>query len=277
MKDWRKQIAPYEGDEPYLYLAFADADAARIHELVRLLLRRGVRIWYSTGPAGSAEELLRRQQRALGASLTVVYLTDAMTQDQDGKASILVNQKNGRKILCIDRDASDRALTMGLHESVPHLAAYQYRKTEDLEEALVRAEGFTQEMIGEPVYLSKGGLTGRLTALLCVLSVLLLLGGFLGLRVFHWFQPVETPQDSVTFTDPTVRDAVRAAAGGGVLTEENAAAVTELRLDRLPDSWEDLALLPNLQRILLPQEAVQKAQSLPGEDVTLVLTGGDES
>ena len=276
MKDWRKQIAPYEGDEPYLYLAFADADAARIHELVRLLLRRGVRIWYSTGPAGSAEELLRRQQRALGASLTVVYLTDAMTQDQDGKASILVNQKNGRKILCIDRDASDRALTMGLHESVPHLAAYQYRKTEDLEEALVRAEGFTQEMIGEPVYLSKGGLTGRLTALLCVLSVLLL-GGFLGLRVFHWFQPVETPQDSVTFTDPTVRDAVRAAAGGGVLTEENAAAVTELRLDRLPDSWEDLALLPNLQRILLPQEAVQKAQSLPGEDVTLVLTGGDES
>lgn len=277
MKDWRKQIAPYEGDEPYLYFAFADADAGRIHELVRLLLQRGVRIWYSTGPAGSAEELLRRQQRALGASLTVIYLSDAMTQDQDGKASILVNQKNGRKILCIDRDASDRALTMGLHESVPHLAAYRYRKTEDLEEALVRSEGFTQEIIGEPIFLSKGGMTGRMTVLLCALSLLLLLGGFLGLRVFHWFRPVDQPQDSVIFTDPTVREAAREAAGGGVLTEEGMAAVTELRLDRLPDSWQDLSLLPKLQRVLLPQEAVREAESLPEGDITLVLTGGNES
>ena len=146
MKDWRKQAPPYEGT------------------LVRLLLKRGLRLWYSTGPAGSADELLRRQQRALGAEMTVVYLTDAMTQDQDGKASILVNQKNGRKILCIDRDAADRALTMGLHESVPHLAAWQYPTTEDLEEALIRSDGFTQEMFGEPVLIRRSGLTGRLTA-----------------------------------------------------------------------------------------------------------------
>ncbi|MBR4472889.1 MAG: hypothetical protein IKS55_04550 [Oscillospiraceae bacterium] len=276
MKDWRKQIAPYEGSEPYLYLAFADADAGRIRDLVRLLLQRGVRIWYSTGPAGSADELLRRQQRALGASLTAVYLTDAMTQDQDGKASVLVNQKNGRKILCIDRDSSDRALNMGLHESIPHLAAWQYHRTEDLEEALVRTEGFTQEMIGDPVFLKKEGLTGRLTALLCVLSLLLLLGGFLGLRVFHWFQP-ELPQDTVEFADPTVREAARIASGSAVLTEESVAAVTELRLESLPDSWEDLEKLPNLERIVLPQDAVLEAESLPGEDFVLVLTGGDES
>ena len=276
MKDWRKQIAPYEGSEPYLYLAFADADAGRIRDLVRLLLQRGVRIWYSTGPAGSADELLRRQQRALGASLTAVYLTDAMTQDQDGKASVLVNQKNGRKILCIDRDSSDRALNMGLHESIPHLAAWQYHRTEDLEEALVRTEGFTQEMIGDPVFLKKEGLTGRLTALLCVLSLLLLLGGFLGLRVFHWFQP-ELPQDTVEFADPTVREAARIASGSAVLTEESVAAVTELRLESLPDSWEDLEKLPNLERIVLPQEAALEAESLPGEDFVLVLTGGDES
>ena len=175
MKDWRKQAPPYEGEEPYLYLAFADADAGKLGELVRLLKKRGLRLWYSTGPAGSAEELLRRQQRALGAEMTVVYLTDAMTQDQDGKASVLVNQKNGRKILCLDRDETDRALTMGLHESVPHLAAWKYSKTEDLEEALVRSDGFTQEMFGEPVLLEKGGMTGRLTALLCALAVLAVL------------------------------------------------------------------------------------------------------
>ena len=276
MKDWRKQAPPYEGEEPYLYLAFADADAGKLGELVRLLKKRGLRIWYSTGPAGSAEELLRRQQRALGAEMTVVYLTDAMTQDQDGKASVLVNQKNGRKILCLDRDETDRALTMGLHESVPHLAAWKYSKTEDLEEALIRSDGFTQEMFGEPVLLEKGGITGRLTALLCTLAVLLVLGSFLGLRVFHWFQP-EIPQDEVVLADETIRGAVRAAVGGGVLTEENTAAIEELRLDSLPSSWEDLEKLPGLQRIALPQEAVMTAESLPDGNLVVVLTGGDAS
>ncbi len=276
MKDWRKQAPPYEGEEPYLYLAFADADAGKLGELVRLLKKRGLRIWYSTGPAGSAEELLRRQQRALGAEMTVVYLTDAMTQDQDGKASVLVNQKNGRKILCLDRDETDRALTMGLHESVPHLAAWKYSKTEDLEEALIRSDGFTQEMFGEPVLLEKGGMTGRLTALLCTLAVLLVLGSFLGLRVFHWFQP-EIPQDEVVLADETIRGAVRAAVGGGVLTEENTAAIEELRLDSLPSSWEDLEKLPGLQRIALPQEAVMTAESLPDGNLVVVLTGGDAS
>ena len=131
-------------------------------------------------------------------------------------------------------------------------------------------------MIGDPVFLKKEGLTGRLTALLCVLSLLLLLGGFLGLRVFHWFQP-ELPQDTVEFADPTVREAARIASGSAVLTEESVAAVTELRLESLPDSWEDLEKLPNLERIVLPQEAALEAESLPGEDFVLVLTGGDES
>lgn len=276
MKDWRKQAPPYEGTEPYLYLAFADADAGRIGGLVRLLLKRGLRLWYSTGPAGSADELLRRQQRALGAEMTVVYLTDAMTQDQDGKASILVNQKNGRKIICIDRDAADRALTMGLHESVPHLPAWQYPKTEDLEEALIRSDGFTQEMFGEPVLIRRSGLTGRLTAVLCASALLLVLGGFLGLRVFHWFQP-GMPQDEIIFADETIRSAVRAAVGGGVLTEENTAAIEELRLDSLPSGWEDLEKLPKLTRIVFPQEAVLEAESLPDAGVVLVLTGGDAS
>ena len=274
MKDWRKQAPPYEGTEPYLYLAFADADAGRIGELVRLLKKRGLRIWYSTGPAGSAEELLRRQQRALGAEMTVVYLTDAMTQDQDGKASILVNQKNGRKILCIDRDAAERALTMGLHESVPHLPAWQYPTTEDLKEALIRSDGFTQEMFGEPVLLKKNGLAGRLTAVLCVFAVLLVLGSVLGLTVFHWFRPA-APQDEVVLTDETIRAAVRTAVGGAVLTEENTSAIEELRLDGLPADWEDLEKLPGLRRIALPQEAVLEADSLPDGNLVVVLTGGD--
>ena len=68
-----------------------------------------------------------------------------------------------------------------------------------------------------------------------------------------------------------------AAVGGGVLTEENTAAIEELRLDSLPSGWEDLEKLPKLTRIVLPQEAVLKAEGLPDESVVLVLTGGDAS
>ena len=116
----------------------------------------------------------------------------------------------------------------------------------------------------------------ELTAVLCASALLLVLGGFLGLRVFHWFQP-EMPQDEIIFADETIRSAVRSAVGGGVLTEENTAAIEELRLDSLPSGWEDLEKLPKLTRIVLPQQAVLKAESLPDAGVVLVLTGGDAS
>ena len=77
MKNWWKRFPPYEGEEPYLYFAFADADARRVWPVLRLLLERGCRVWYSTGSAGSAEEVLYRQVRSGGAQLTLLYLTDA--------------------------------------------------------------------------------------------------------------------------------------------------------------------------------------------------------
>ena len=73
---WMKQIPPYEGDAPYLYFAFAEEDSKRVWKILRPLLSRGCRVWYCYGPAGSAEELLHRQERCEKAALTVVYLTD---------------------------------------------------------------------------------------------------------------------------------------------------------------------------------------------------------
>ena len=78
---WMKQIPPYEGNQPYLYLAFAEEDSRRVWKLLRPLLARGCRVWYAAGAAGSPEELLRRQERAGNATLTAVYLSRAVTED----------------------------------------------------------------------------------------------------------------------------------------------------------------------------------------------------
>ena len=78
----------------------------------------------------------------------------------------------------------------------------------------------------------------------------------------------------MTFADPIVLAAVRKAAGGGAVTEEMLPEIRLLQLDGLPDTWEDLALLPSLERIVLPQQAIRPGSTLPEGDYTLELSGG---
>ena len=272
MKNWQKRYPPYEGSEPYLYFAFAEADSAKAWQIMRILLERGCRVWYGSGPSGNADELLRRQERAEDANLTLLYLTDAACADKDTKSNILVNQKNGKHILCLDPDGADRRLSMGLYETVPHLPLYRLKSRKEIENAVIRAEGFSQEILGEPVRVEGSGSLGKLTALFCVLAVLLALASFIGGRYLRWFQP-EVP-DEVPFTDPVILSAVRNAARGGAITEDLVSEITVLRLSGMPESWEELEKLPALRTVTLPQQALLEEGTLPDGDITVELTGG---
>ena len=272
MKNWQKRYPPYEGSEPYLYFAFAEADSAKAWQIMRILLERGCRVWYGSGPSGNADELLRRQERAEDANLTLLYLTDAACADKDTKSNILVNQKNGKHILCLDPDGADRRLSMGLYETVPHLPLYRLKSRKEIENAVIRAEGFSQEILGEPVRVEGGGSLGKLTALFCALAVLLALASFIGGRYLRWFQP-EVP-DEVPFTDPVILSAVRNAARGVAITEELVSEITVLRLSGVPESWEELEKFPALTTVTLPQQALLEEGTLPDGDITVELTGG---
>ena len=146
MRNWMKQHPPYEGEQPYLYLAFADTDRGRVWKIMKLLLERGCRVWYCCGLPGDAAEVRRRQERSGGAALTVLYLTDAAAADRDTKSNVLVNQKFDRPILCLDPDGTDRRLSMGLHETVPHIPLYTLTDSADMENAIIHADGFSQEI-----------------------------------------------------------------------------------------------------------------------------------
>ncbi len=272
MKSWMKQAPPYEGGQPYLYFAFAEEDASRVWKLLRPLLARGCRVWYCCGPAGGAEELLHRQERCEKAALTVVYLTDAACRDRDTKSAVLVNQKYDRPILCLDPDAKDRRLSMNLRETVPHVPLYRLSR-EDRESALLHADGFSQDMLGEPIKIGdRGGVMKTLTLAFCALAVLLAAVSFAGFRFFGWFSPA--PQDELEIRDPVLQAAVRQAAGG-VITEERASELRFLRFRELPESWEELEKLPALERIELPQQALLDGGMLPEGDYVIELSGGD--
>ncbi len=274
MSNWQKKVPPYKGEEPYLYFAFAEEDSDRVWKILRLLLERGCRVWYCCGPADSAEELLRRQDRAAQAGLTALYLSDAVCADRDTKTNILVNQKLGRPILCLDPDGVDRRLSMGLYEDVPHVPLYQLPREEDAESAIIHADGFSREMLGEPLSVKTGSVLKTLSVIMSAAAVLLLAVLFAGVRWLHWFQPEAEVQDEVLFSDPVIRSAVREAAGGGAITEELAGRITFLRLHDLPESWEDLTVLPSLERIEIPQTALAEDSVLPEDGIAIELSGG---
>ena len=273
MKNWHKYFPPYEGEEPYLYVAFAAADEKKVWKILRPLLERGCRVWYRFGPAGGADNLLHDQERSSGAALTLLYLTDAACADKDTKSNVLVNQKYGRPILCLDPDGTDRRLRMGLREDVLHIPLYELRGSGEIEDAIIHAEGFSQDIIGGPVKIAAGNALGRISMVLCVLAILLAALAFAGFRYFHWFTPDFL--DEVALNDPVIVSAVRKAARGGPITEEFANGLIELRLNAMPESWDDLNSLPSLERIEIPQQAIIDGGSLPEGGYTIELSGGD--
>ena len=72
-----------------------------------------------------------------------------------------------------------------------------------------------------------------------------------------------------------ILSSLRRAARGGSITEDLADSITLLQLDGMPESWDDLALLPALERIELPQQALLEGGALPEGDYVIELSGGD--
>lgn len=268
-----KRFPIYEGAEPYLFLCFSDADEKRVTPLMERLYARGCRVWYSVGRPGSREERQRREDRMKAAALSVFYLSAAAREDTDLKSAALACQARGGPMLCIDADALDSGLSFGLSEQTPHLKARNTRSAAELEEALVRSEGFSQELIGEdriapPSPLKKIALT------LAAVSVLVFALALLGGRLFGWFAPPIEESDSVVITDSALRSAVRTAVGGGAITEEGLAAITSLRLREVPEDTEELRLLGSLERVEIPQSEAEDAAPLLDGGYTVVLYGG---
>lgn len=269
-------VPPYEGEEPYLFFAFAKRDTDKAWKYMRPLLERGCRIWYCLDNAGSSVELLRRQNRASEASLTLVLLTDAIVSDQDSKTFVLVNQKQNRPILCLDTDGADRRLSMSLREEVPVLSLRTLKEPNAYENAVIHSEGFSQDLLGDPVH-TRSNLTGRVAAAFLILA-LLFGAGILSAR--HWIRPepaeqAELPSDSVLFEDPVLVASIRAALGGGLITEESLSEIHVLRLDELPSSWDELDLLSNLETLEINQSAIEPSSSLPFDRFQIVLIGGE--
>lgn len=87
----------------------------------------------------------------LGARLTAVYLDDAFRNDAAAKSRLLTCQRNGQRILCLNTDGGDSGPSIGLHADAQEAVLGRGASAWDAENALLHAEGFSQELIGKPV------------------------------------------------------------------------------------------------------------------------------
>ena len=116
-----KRFPPYQGREPYLYFCFSAADRKRVRPLLERMYARGTRVWYSIGKPRDLAERREREARMTGAALVVLYLTAAARGDVDFKNAALYCQDRGLRLLCIDADGGDSALSFGFTAKARHL------------------------------------------------------------------------------------------------------------------------------------------------------------
>lgn len=275
MRKIEKTYPPYTGNKPYLYFCFSNEDQNRVRPLLDRLFRRGVRIWYETGDAGNAEKQRSDGERMHGASLVLLYLSDAFRSDVDIKSRAMACRLHEQPLLCLNTDSGDSGLSIGLPSDLPTLS-FKKATPEEMENAILRADGFSRDLLGPPQNPGSNRIR-TLAVTVAVAAALLLCGALLYAFLHPRDDSAPQPEDTVFFSDPLLTAAVRHAVDGPI-TEESLNGVTALSFDALPEDLAGLSSLPNLSRIELPQNVVIDA---PEQVLTLsdsyeiVLIGGD--
>lgn len=235
-----KNCLPYEGNEPYLYFAFCQADAPKAVPLLERLNRRGCRVWY-----GGDRDRAHRLERTSHASLVIIFMSaGAMADQEEIKSTALYCQSKGIPVLVIDV-VENNDLSTGFSGGTVHTA---YRTDPDrMEGEILRTGCITQEMIGDlPRQTKTPGWK---------LAIAVLLAAAVAVLGSAWTLGLFAPRDEVVFQDAVIREAVRRSAGSPI-TREGIEAVSILRLSGVPETLEELEQLPKIERIEIPAEAV---------------------
>lgn len=279
MSNLNKVYPPYVGDKPYIYLCFSKASKRKVLGLLYRLGLRGVRVWYCEEISSDPEQLKKDEEKAFNAAITVVFLDNAFRKDMSVKNRLLDIQDKGLEILCLNTDGGDGGLSIGLHPSNPEEKLRGLFKNKDAEDAILRTKAFSHELIGEPVESAKYYI--KILTKRAVIVSACLVALFVSLFFVHRSMNKEidiTANDTVTFSDETIRETVRTMLGGGALTNDRLTEIDALYLegDTIPSDLSDIDLLPSLKTIIISQKAVSGLKDHPELDgYEIELFGGE--
>ena len=274
-------LAPYRGREPFLYLIFHQDDRDRVRPLLHRLYRRGCRVWYTLDSSRARRQVSIRDKRMHDAAFIAVFLSPAALADDDMNADVRLSQTQACPSLLM--------VTPGLPADWELLAARAFKTAvidigyqdspRDIEAGLIRSDGFSQDLLGKPVYPLARAF--RRFALAAVLLAGVLVSGTFLYRAppFDAGTGAQQAPEAVVFSDAAVLRAAQKAlkvSDTQALTLLDLADLDTLRLEEAPASLADLALMRSLRRLEIPQALVPLASALPADRVYTIVVYGEE-
>lgn len=278
-------VMPYEGNEPYIFLSYAHADADAVMEIAARLQAAGCRVWYDGGIEVGSEWPEYIAAHLAGASCMLAFLSNAYVRSDNCRREIHFAQT--RKLPTVNIFLEDAALTPGLEMQIgPLFALMKYAMPEGVFYEKLFAAPQLSPFLGEgaapfvpqPAKRKKRWTWQRIVAL-CVSAALLVTVVTLGIvgwatgiaqRVYILSTQQEIhvlPDDTVTaFTSPALEEAARSYAGipEGPLTVGDLAGLSTLRYENAEASaLPELRYFPDLKKLTLTGLMAENLEAMP--------------
>lgn len=116
-----KSVKPYEGDQPYLFISYAHANAPAVMEIVQELSDRGFRVWYDAGIEVGSEWPETIAQHLAGAGMMLAFLSNAYVRSDNCRKEM--HFALSRRIGVINIFLEDTQMTPGMEMQTGNLFA----------------------------------------------------------------------------------------------------------------------------------------------------------
>lgn len=130
----KKPFPAYEGNESYVFVCYAHADAKVVYPELQWLREQGVNVWYDEGIAAGEEFPERLGNAILGASTILFYVSPNSVQSRHCRDEVYFGIDKGKPVLALHIDAAEMppglALSTGTTQALLRyeLAPDDYRR-----------------------------------------------------------------------------------------------------------------------------------------------------
>lgn len=123
-------VKPYEGDQPYLFISYAHANAPAVMEIVQELFDRGFRVWYDAGSEVGSEWPETIAQHLAGAGMMLAFLSNAYVRSDNCRKEM--HFALSKRIGVINIFLEDAQMTPGMEMQTGNLfALMKYRMSDE--------------------------------------------------------------------------------------------------------------------------------------------------
>lgn len=280
-------VRPYEGEEPYIFLSYAHADAPAVMAIAARLQKAGCRIWYDGGIEVGSEWPEYIAAHLDGAAVMLAFLSNAYVRSDNCRKEMHFAQT--KKIKTVNIFLEETALTPGMEMQIgPLFALMKYTMGEDVFYQKLLAAPQLAPFLGreqtpfapqaKQVRKNKRWTAGRIVRLCVSLALLaaVVTIGIIGYttgyaqRIYikkHLPEiPVLPGNTEISFTSSQLETAAReyASLAEGPLHVSDLVGLDELSLDSPDESaLSELRYLPDLKTLNLEHMQAENLKALP--------------